>query len=210
MDQETLAHVFEPFFTTKVMGKGTGLGLATVYGIVKQNNGFIDINSQPGRGTKFNIYLPRAQNLNACSAAARVSESAAAGGNETILLVEDQEYVRNVTRDLLATLGYTVLVAESPSKAIRLVAEHAANIHLLVTDVIMPEMNGMQLAQRLSELRPSMKSLFISGFTYDAFTQQDGFEKDVHFLQKPFSCNDLARKVREALTTGCKPDTLSS
>jgi len=200
MDPKTLAHVFEPFFTTKAVGKGTGLGLATVYGIVKQNNGTVDIYSEPGRGTRFNIYLPRALSSSAYPERSSDPGPAVVGGSETILLVEDQEYVRDILYDILVTLGYTVLMAESSEKALRLVAEHPGEIHLLVTDVIMPDMNGWELSQRLSELRPSMKHLFMSGFAATVLTQQGILDKGAYFLSKPFSRTDLARKVREALT----------
>jgi len=199
MDQETLSHIFEPFFTTKKFGKGTGLGLATVYGIVKQNNGHIDIYSEPGHGTRFNIYLPRALDPSAHSPASSGPKPAVVGGSETILLVEDQDDVRRITHDLLVLLGYNVLVAESPEKAIRLVEEHSGEIHLLVTDVIMPNMNGWELSQRLSELRPSMKHLFMSGFAATVLTQQGILGKGVSFLPKPFSRDELAHKVREVL-----------
>ena len=199
MDRETLAHIFEPFFTTKAFGKGTGLGLSMVYGIVKQNNGFISVYSEPGQGTQFKIYWPYVLGENAHPAIGH-APAAAVGGDETILLVEDEEAVRAIARNFLSSLGYTVLAAEDPEKALRLAAEHPGEIQLLLTDVIMPGMNGRDLAQRLSEIRPSMKRLFISGFTADVLTQRGILADGLNFLGKPFTRDKLARKVREALT----------
>ncbi|MEI8243662.1 MAG: PAS domain S-box protein, partial [bacterium] len=200
MDQEIRAHIFEPFFTTKAAGKGTGLGLAMVYGIVSQNNGFIDVASAPGQGTSFNIYWPRVRGAGTHQVAGETPQ-AVVGGSETILLVEDEEVVRALTYEFLASLGYTVLTADGPETALRLAAGPSGEIQLLVTDVIMPVMNGRDLARRVVELRPAIKSLFVSGFAADALAQQGGvLDAGVHFLAKPFSRDDLARKVREALT----------
>ncbi|MFZ5571492.1 MAG: ATP-binding protein, partial [Thermodesulfobacteriota bacterium] len=197
MDQETLANVFEPFFTTKPLGLGTGLGLATVYGIVKQNNGFIDVRSEPGRGTVFQIYQPRhtggeMQDSGGISAAAL-------GGGETILLVEDEPEILEVTRIMLTELGYRLLTAATPGQAVRLAGEHTGAIHLLMTDVIMPEMNGRDLAQRLGLFHPDMKRLFMSGYTADVIAHHGVLEAGVHFIQKPFMMAALAAKVRAAL-----------
>jgi PAS domain S-box-containing protein len=199
MDQETQTHIFEPFFTTKEVDKGTGLGLATVYGIVKQNNGYIDVYSEPGHGTQFKIYLPYALDQSVQPVTEETPEEAV-GGRETVLLVEDGEPVRAITHEFLASLGYTVLVADRPEKALRLAEQHPGKIHLLLTDVIMPGMNGRDLSLRLAEIRPSIKSLFISGFTADVLTQRGILASGLNFLPKPFSRDKLARKVREVLT----------
>ena len=166
MDKETLAHIFEPFFTTKGVGKGTGLGLATVYGIVKQNNGFINVYSEPGQGTTFTIYLPRHAGK-AEQARTEGAAEPAARGHETILLVEDEPAILKLTTRMLEQLGYTVLAASTPGEAIRLAREHAGEIHLLMTDVVMPEMNGRDLARNLLSLYPHLKCLFMSGYTAD-------------------------------------------
>jgi two-component system sensor histidine kinase EvgS len=198
MDKETLGHIFEPFFTTKGAGEGTGLGLATVYGAVKQNNGFINVYSEPGLGATFSIYLPRH-----AGKPARVRTDDAAGpaprGLEAILLVEDDPAILNVTSMLLEKLGYTVLAASTPGEAVRLAREHAGEINLLMTDVVMPEMNGRDLAQSLMSLYPQLKCLFMSGYTADVIAHHGVLEAGVHFLHKPFTLPVLAAKVREAL-----------
>jgi PAS domain S-box-containing protein len=198
MDAETLSHLFEPFFTTKDVGKGTGLGLATVYGIVKQNNGFIDAYSEPGLGTTFKIYLP----LHATEAG-RTSKvdagQSAASGHETILLVEDEPMILDITMKMLERQGYTVLAAVTPGEAIRLAREHAGEIHLLMTDVVMPEMNGRNLAKNLLSLYPNLKRLFMSGYTADVIAHHGVLDEGVQFIQKPFSVQTLAARVREVL-----------
>ncbi|MEW5735899.1 MAG: transporter substrate-binding domain-containing protein [Thermodesulfobacteriota bacterium] len=198
MDKETLDSIFEPFFTTKELGKGTGLGLPTVYGIVKQNQGFIKVYSEPGKGTTFKVYLPRHQS--------RVEKLYDEGrpvtlvpGNETILVVEDEPSICKMTVSMLEKLGYRVLAATTPGEAIRLAREHAGEIHLLMTDVVMPEMNGRALAQNLMSLYPDMKRLFMSGYTANVIAHHGVLDEGVHFIQKPFSVKDLAAKVREAL-----------
>ena len=198
MDKETLAHIFEPFFTTKGVGQGTGLGLATVYGAVKQNNGFINAYSEPGRGTTFTIYLPRYQG-DAEQTRQEGAAEHAARGDETILLVEDELTTLEMATTMLQRLGYTVLAASTPGEAFRLAIELAGTIHLLVTDVIMPKMNGRDLAEWLKERRPGMKCLFMSGYTSDVIAQHGALDEGVCFIQKPFSKTDLAAKVREAL-----------
>ena len=200
MDQETRAHIFEPFYTTKAVGKGTGLGLATVFGIAKQNSGFIDVYSELGQGTHFKIYWPRAFGQEA-PPVIEESSAAAVGGNETILLVEDEKPVRTIAHSFLASLGYTILDADCPETALRLVAEHPGKIHLVLTDVIMPGMNGKELAQRLLISRPDMKCIFMSGFTADVLAQRGILDSQLNFLAKPFSRDELARKMREVLTT---------
>jgi len=191
MDDETKARIFEPFFTTKESGKGTGLGLATVYGIVKRAGGFISVESEPGRGTSFKIYLPRVDE----PIAPAVTLAAAAEprrGTETVLVVEDAASVRVVTRQVLERYGYVVLEAPNGETALRLAAKHHGPIQLLVTDVIMPGLSGRQLAGQLAPLRPEMKVLYVSGYA-------DDVESGVAYLQKPFTPETLARRVRDVL-----------
>jgi two-component system sensor histidine kinase EvgS len=198
MDKETMAQVFEPFFTTKEQGKGTGLGLATVYGTVRQSNGFIGVYSEPGQGTTFKIYLPRFAETTAPAAQAGQPEKSA-GGTETVLLVEDEAAILNLGTALLRQLGYTVLAAGMPTEALRLAQEHPGDIHLLITDVVMPEMNGRDLARQLALFRPQMRCLYMSGYTADVISQHGVLDAGIHFIQKPFSLNDLAGAVRGAL-----------
>jgi PAS domain S-box-containing protein len=198
MDKETLAHIFEPFFTTKDVGEGTGLGLATVYGAVKQNNGFINAYSEAGQGSTFTIYIPRHVET---STETRGSASAepVEHGDEIVMLVEDEPTLLQMSKTMLERLGYTVLAAGTPSEAIRLAGEYSGQIHLLATDVIMPEMNGRQLSARLLKSRPEMKCLFMSGYTANIIANQGVLKEGVSFIQKPFSKNELAIKVREAI-----------
>ena len=198
MDKETREKLFEPFFTTKEFGKGTGLGLATVYGAVKQNNGFIHAYSEVGQGTSFAIYLPRYTGESEISSSKTLME-AVMRGQETILLVEDEPAILKMTASILVRLGYTVLSADTPGNAIRLAGEYAGKIHLLITDVVMPEMNGRDLAAHLLSLSPSLKYLFMSGYTADVIAHQGVLNEGMYFIQKPFSMNDLASKVREIL-----------
>ncbi len=198
MDKETLALLFEPFFTTKVLGKGTGLGLATVYGIVKQNHGFITVDSELNQGTTFKIYLPRHAGITA-HARSEGDAHPLPRGRETILLVEDEPAILTMTKTMLEHQGYAVLAANTPGAAIRLAREHAGEIHLLVTDVVMPEMNGRDLAQHLLSEYPHLRRLFMSGYTADVIAPHGVLDDGVHFIQKPFTRKDLARKVREAL-----------
>ena len=198
MDKEILDKIFEPFFTTKDVDKGTGLGLAMLYGIVKQNNGFINVYSEPDKGTTIKIYLSRHKG----KATDTQEESPAEippGQGETLLLVEDDLPVLKLGKKILDGLGYTVLTAGTPEKAIGLAKEHAGEIHLLVTDVIMPEMNGRELAQRLQLIYPDIKHMFMSGYTANAIAHHGVLDKGVHFIQKPFSRRDLAVTVRKAL-----------
>jgi PAS domain S-box-containing protein len=198
MDQEMLPLIFEPFFTTKEVGRGTGLGLATVYGIVKQNNGFIDVYSEPGRGTTFKIYLPR-HKTKADQLRKEDATTAAESGHETILLVEDELAILRMTTTMLEHFGYTVLAASRPGQAIHLAKSHVGEIHLLMTDVVMPEMNGRDLAKNLLSLYPGMKRLFMSGYTANVIAHHGVLDQGVHFIQKPFSLKVLAAKVREVL-----------
>jgi CheY-like chemotaxis protein len=201
MDRETLANVFEPFFTTKELGKGTGLGLATVFGIVKQNNGFINVYSKPGKGTTFTIYLPRY--TGEVQAQADVAARKSPGGNETILLVEDEPGILNMVRIMLMNLGYTVLVASSPVEAISMTEKYArGDIHMIITDVVMPEMNGYDLVRILSSIYPGLKSLFMSGYATSVIANHGLADGRRNFIQKPFSIMDLAAKVREVLDGG--------
>ncbi|MBN1867919.1 PAS domain S-box protein [Candidatus Sumerlaeota bacterium] len=197
MEKETLSHVFEPFFTTKDVGKGTGLGLATVYGIVKQNSGLIDVYSEPRKGTTFRVYLPRIEKE--AEAVGEEEENLVASGDEIILLVEDDEMVRRMTAKMLETLGYTVLVAESPDEALRLAEKPEVAIDLLVTDVIMPGMKGTDLRDRIHAVRPGLKVLFMSGYTSNVIVLQGVLEEGVHFVQKPFNLRGLGHEVREAI-----------
>ena len=198
MDAETQAHIFEPFFTTKEEGKGTGLGLATVYGIVKQSGGHIGLYSEPNHGTTFKIYLPRleeaAQPVEAISPGAPL-----AGGSETILLVEDEEGVRDLARRILELKGYKVITASNPTEAAQVCERYEGPIHLLLTDVVMPTMSGPQLAEHVAFLRPGLKVLYISGYTDNAIVPHGILEEGVQFLQKPFTRDSLTRKVREVL-----------
>ena len=198
MDKEVLDNLFEPFFTTKGVGQGTGLGLATVYGIVKQNDGFIDVYSEPGKGTTFRIYLPRHAG-EAEEIRAEVAAEIPRGRGETVLLVEDEVSVLKLANRILVRLGYNVVVAGTPGEAMGLAKEHADNIQLLITDVVMPEMNGRDLAERLHALYPDIKTLFMSGYTANVIAHRGVLDKGVNFIQKPFSTKDLAAKVRAAL-----------
>jgi PAS domain S-box-containing protein len=198
MNKGTLDKLFEPFFTTKEVGKGTGLGLAMVYGIVKQNNGFIHAYSQPGKGTTFKIHLPRYTGKT-IEATAQGNFKVPQGQNETILFVEDELSILNIGRIMLERLGYHVLTADTPAGAIRVIKEHESRVHLLITDVVMPEMNGWDLAHHLVLLHPNLRCLFMSGYTTDVIAHHGHLDENVIFMQKPFSMNDLAIKVREAL-----------
>jgi PAS domain S-box-containing protein len=198
MDREILPLLFEPFFTTKGVGKGTGLGLATIYGIVKQNNGFINVESEPGKGATFDIYLPPHDGKIA-KTPKKNDANQTERGHETILLVEDEPMMLNMTRTMLKHQGYKVLHATSPLDAIFQAKKHAGEIHLLITDVVMPEMNGRDLAEKLVPIVPSLKCLFMSGYTADVIAHHSVLDEGVHFIQKPFSLKDLTAKVRETL-----------
>jgi len=198
MDAETRSHIFEPFFTTKGIDKGTGLGLSTVYGIVKQTGGNVWVYSEPGKGTAFKIYLPRIEET--VEAAERRRPAAArARGAETVLVVEDEEVLRRLASRILSLAGYKVLEARIGGEALVLCEQHDGPIHLMLTDVVMPQMSGRKLAERVASLRPDMKVAYMSGYTDDAVVRNGVLDPDMPFIQKPFTASGLARKVREVL-----------
>ena len=198
MDAETVSHIFEPFFTTKAQGEGSGLGLAMVYGMAKQNHGCVRVQSAAGVGTTFTIYLPRHQG-EVRTTPTEFLPRADAGGEETILLVEDEPAILRLTMTMLSKQGYKVLPAQTPQQAIQCASGYPGKIHLIMTDVIMPGMNGRDLAKQLKETRPELACLFMSGYTADVIADHGIMEEDVHFIQKPFSVRTVASKVREAL-----------
>lgn len=201
MDAQTQARLFEPFFTTKELGKGTGLGLATVYGIVSQSGGNIFVHSKPGGGTTFNIYLPRVDD-EACAAIPAALPPQSLHGSETILLVEDDDSVYKLLRRVLSGNGYTVLAASSGDSALMICERYKGDIHLMLTDIVMPRMNGRELAKRLSPLRPNMKVIYMSGYTEKSIFQHDLLAGRELFLQKPLEPELVLRKVREILNRG--------
>jgi hypothetical protein len=197
MDAETKRHIFEPFYTTKQQGKGTGLGLATVYGTVKQSGGDIWVYSEPGRGTTFKIYFPKV--TEAFSPGDHVPSPISRHGVETILLVEDEKAVRELVAEMLKRQGYRLLKAAGPLEALELSRQYEGTIHMLLTDVIMPQMSGRQLAGQLQPTRPGMRVLYLSGYTENAIVHHGVLEANVEFLAKPFSQHALAEKVRDVL-----------
>ncbi len=201
MDKATQARIFEPFFTTKPHGKGTGLGLSTVFGIVKQSGGSIFVYSEVGMGTTLKIYLPKAAGTLEQTLAPTPSRKLV-HGSETVLLVEDEDKVRSIASLILRRAAYQVIEAREPAEALSVCKQHPEQIHLLLTDVVMPKMNGRQLAERVKALRPTVKVLFMSGYTDDAILRHDVLGSDVAFLQKPFTPDSLTRKVREVLDHG--------
>jgi len=198
MEKETLDNIFEPFFTTKGVGEGTGLGLATVYGSIKQNNGFINVYSEPGKGTTFRIYLVRQASQAIDIQKERGGEMPPCHG-ETVLVVEDEVSLLLLAGGMLNKLGYKVLTAGAPAEAMRLAREYSGEIHLLITDVILPEMNGRDLAERIKNTRPETKCLYMSGYTADVIVHRGMLDEGVRFISKPFSIRELAVKVREVL-----------
>ena len=203
MDRETLAHLFEPFFTTKEVGKGTGLGLATVYGIVKQSGGHVWVYSEPGRGTTFKIYLPLV--IEPVEGLGPATAPVTLQGSETVLVVENEAPVRELARRMLEAKGYAVLTAATPADALALVERHKEPIHLAVTDVILPGMDGPELARRLEKAQPGLRVLFVSGYANEAIVHQGVLDPGVAYLPKPFTADALARKVREVLNAPTPP-----
>ena len=198
MDQSTQNQIFEPFFTTKEIGRGTGLGLATVYGIVKQNKGFIHVYSEIGQGTTFKLYFPIAQVVPKDFETGTLAETPLKG-SETVLIVEDDVDILEMSKTILDHLGYTVIAAKTPGQAIKKAQAQTRKIDLLLSDVVMPVMNGRELAQRLNEIMPGIKCLYMSGYTANVIAHHGVLDPGIHFLSKPFSVQDLARKIRETL-----------
>lgn len=198
MNAATRSHIFEPFFTTKERGKGTGLGLSTVYGIVKQSGGHVSLESEPGRGTTFKVYLPRVDAPVEASTRSP-ARTPARGGDETVLVVEDQEPVLRLTRRVLEMQGYAVLAATDGPEALEVAQHHAGTIHILVTDVVMPGMSGREVGRRLAVARPGMRVLYLSGYADDSIVRHGVLEPGLAFLQKPFTPEALSRRVRELL-----------
>ena len=207
MDAQTKARIFEPFFTTKEVGKGTGLGLATVYGNVGAHGGHIDVQSTVGRGTTFRVLWPQAVGPVKPGSDHSI-DVAVRGGTETILLVEDEEAVRGLAAKVLASYGYRVVEARDGAEAEQIGRRAEEYLHLLLTDVVMPGISGLELATRLGPLRPKMKVLFMSGYADDAITRRGVLAEDAAFLQKPFPAEVLARRVREVLDGTLEPETV--
>jgi PAS domain S-box-containing protein len=199
MDADTMTHIFEPFFTTKEEGKGTGLGLSTVFGIVKQSGGHVAVYSEVGRGTSFKVYLPRTQEKGEIAAVGAARDEVPRTGSETILLVEDAEALRLLIAEILEVGGYRVLPGASPEAALAAAEAHAGPIHLLLTDVVMPGMSGREVADRIKASRPTVKVMYMSGYTDEAIGHHGALEPGTHFMQKPFTADALLRKVREVL-----------
>jgi CheY-like chemotaxis protein len=200
MDAETQSQIFDPFFTTKEPGKGTGLGLSTVYGIIKQSGGSIWVNSELGKGTVFEIYLPRVEGEHeVLDSQPMESQTETVTGTECILLVEDEAVVRNLVRDVLRMYGYRVLEVQNGGEALRLASEHDGPIQLMLTDLVMPDINGRLLAERMATVRPNMRVLYMSGYTASVIAHLDISKPGEIFFQKPFSPDMLVRRIREVL-----------
>jgi CheY-like chemotaxis protein len=201
MPPSVLEHLFEPFYTTKTVGEGTGLGLATVYGSVRQNGGFITVTSRPGAGSTFEIHLPR-QAGRAEHQPTDEHPTPGERGRAAILLVEDEPALLRLSTRLLSSLGYAVLAASGPAEALRIHAEHGGHVDLLLTDVVMPETNGRDLAARLTATQPDLRCVFMSGHTADVIAVDGRLDPGTHFLQKPFSAEQLGHAVHVALASG--------
>jgi CheY-like chemotaxis protein len=199
MDPATQDRIFEPFFTTKGLGKGTGLGLATVYGIVRQSGGSISVYSEPHRGSTFKVYLPRLAEPVWDASESAAPAAASTGGTETVLVVEDEEAVRQLAARTLFVRGYTPLVAHTGEEALRLSEQHPGPIHLLLTDVVLPRMSGSRLAETLLATRPELRVLYMSGFTETAIVHHGVLQPGTDFIQKPFTPHALAVKLRDVL-----------
>jgi two-component system cell cycle sensor histidine kinase/response regulator CckA len=199
MTIEVQQRLFEPFYTTKAVGKGTGLGLATVHGIVKQSGGDVYVYSEVGHGTTFKVYFPRLLNVPDMVLTTSEFRAVAPRGTETVLLAEDDESLRALGARVLGALGYEVLVARTGSDALRIVAEHKGRIDMIATDVVMPEMNGSQLVEKVLAVRPGLRVLFMSGYTDDEVMRRGVIDGQTAFLQKPYTPDVLAHKVREVL-----------
>ena len=197
MNEEIVSQIFEPFFTTKEQGKGTGLGLSTVYGVIRQSKGTVTVYSEPGRGTTFKVYLPRVDSPSPKEK--RRSGVPAARGNETILLVEDEETVRKIAERILRKTGYKVLTAANGGEALLLFEKHGEELDLLLTDVVMPNMSGRELAERLAAIQPGLKVLYTSGYTDNSIVHHGVLDPGTEFIGKPFAADELARKVRKVL-----------
>jgi two-component system cell cycle sensor histidine kinase/response regulator CckA len=199
MNEEVKAHLFEPFYTTKEIGRGTGLGLATIYGAVKQSDGSIEVYSEPGEGTAFKIYLPAIEEIPQHLEIEKPTSYSMPKGEETILLVEDERIVRELAAKMMKRLNYNVLNASNGNEALEIAQNYSGIISLLITDVVMPGMNGRQLAERLLQIRPSIKVLFTSGYTENAIAHHGIIEKGLSFIGKPYSARDLSQKIRQML-----------
>lgn len=199
MDDQTIRHIFEPFFTTKEVGKGTGLGLSTVHGIIHQSGGTVTVSSTPGKGTRFEIYLPVAESDRKAPLSGNLSDGNPSFGTETILLVEDEEAVRDLSRKMLESCGYMVLTARDGRGALAVLAENGKRVSLLLTDVIMPNMGGRELAEDMKKQFPEIKVLFSSGYDNNSIVNQGTLEEGTNFIQKPFTFDAIAIKVRELL-----------
>jgi two-component system NtrC family sensor kinase len=199
MDEETKRRIFEPFFTTKELGRGTGLGLSLVYGIVKQHNGYIDVYSEPGRGSSFKIYLPLIDDREATEALQPVAAASPSGGTETILLAEDDAALRKLGRIVLEAAGYTLISADNGEEAVQNFIEHKDEVRLVILDMIMPGKNGREAYEEIRKIRPDIKAIFVSGYTADKVHREGMLEAGLELLLKPVSTRDLLKKVREVL-----------